>query len=455
MCLILPRKKVEGAVHRANQLKRAVTLNATTSETIGAPQSAGQQVPLGRVNFGGPADPNSIDGFFFGANEEGGVLPSAEGINVEEEELGGRGVGEKHDRRTADAADNGSKTAGAAVVLEGGGPAETLFQQAQAAAAAAAVANSPAGKEAAGGERQGGNQVFLTGVPSPLVQAVEETGNPPVTPMNISATLAKLQERGREDMSPSSRAPLSPVGCCPGRDGDVAVAAHGGRVTAAAVAAAAGGGERSGAASGEGMSQTQCHTAHAFSVGNSSSEDVSTSFREQRLGGFTSRPTEARRDAQPASCGSYGIVAEERSIGLSTATAHRGWALASRFNGGNSTAGASVGASADSEAHQGWHTACIFSGGGGGGGDRESLSFCCSAPSSFVFGNGDEERFARAGRGSVGTIVRAAGSRHCRARNNSKGLLNSLRRFVTSHVDPYKVGASKGTRVRHEGSDYE
>ena len=329
-------------------------------------------------------------------------------------------------------------------------------------AAAAGAANSRVAAETAGREQpqQGKTQAFLTAVPSPAVQSADGAGNPPVTPLNISATLAKLQDQGIRSRSSSfSGVPLSPVRYCPEGDHGLAAAARCERV-----AGGGGGGEQKDGASAEGASRARCHACHASSTGNpSSTDDVMAGFRgqqQQQQVDFASRSEEGEGGACSA-CrgGTYGFVEDGRSIGgLSTTEAAQEWAYWSRCHGGcqaaAAAAAASVCASASSEQHHGWHTGSFSSGvgsDGGGGGGEEGSFYCCCAPSSSVLevggmafdeSGGGEERFRGEGRGpAVGTMAAKGVNGLANASGGGNDLFNSLRHFVTLHVDPYKVGA--------------
>lgn len=433
-------------MRRDRQVKRARLLQANTG--AGVPAPAGQHAPkehLERVDFGGPGGQTAD--FLCSASDRPASRGEGTGRDAggggkkegEREEQGERnaGAGDGYKRKTEPVVSASAHAAGSLSHAQAGAVATA------AAAAAAAAADAQPGRKTEGGERHVETQAFLTGVLAPTIQDKEGQGNQPATPIDVSATLAKLQDR-RQSGPPhhyGGGEPLSPARYCPERDNAVAAGACGGRI-----ADGEGGGRgeaRSGAAPTDGVPHTRCHAAHAFSLGN-----PFVGFHAQQVDyGF--RSDEGRREVPSVRCNSHGLVGDERSVDFSTAVAAAApavWAERSNFVGGCFASASSVGASS-SEEHQRdyWHAGCFSSGWGS--------SWCSAAPSPSVvdvrgiaFGSGDEEMWRRDGWESVGTMA-ARGDSSTQAGDSSNGLLDSLRHFVASQVDPYRVGTSEGYRA--------
>ncbi|CAM9569155.1 unnamed protein product [Pylaiella littoralis] len=419
ICLILPRGKIEAAVHRDHQVKRSLqtmrTTDVATAENSNMARSSGG---LGTVSFGGPGELKHR--YLSDEKEEGGVLLGGEM---------GKKNGEKHSDDIPTDGDKPETGAGAPALggVAGGagyaGPSGgsalqsplSITQAARAAAAAAATGTTEA-TEAAGAAGAAGagaclkgtaeraddgrrtkekHAAFLTGVPLPHVAIIGELEHSPETPMDISSTIAELQDRRNPPQGGTIL--LSAAAAGDFSEYDAGVAGTSGR----AAAHDGGGvceGEGNGTIPAEDMSHSWYDTSLTPSVGNPS-EDGLTSCLQQG----------------------------EQSVNLLTAGA-QSWAGASECSGGYS-AGTSAGS--NSGDLPSWRVACsTFSSAAG-----EGMRYCASSVLGIglvTISSGDEEERFIGG-------VRREGAQETAARGDtSDGLFSSLRSFVASHVDPCK-----------------
>ncbi|CAM9375137.1 unnamed protein product [Ectocarpus sp. 12 AP-2014] len=429
-CFVLPRGKVEAAVHRDHHMKRSrlfqsnqsnhnnnsavdskgLTMSPIAEHHQTANISGLSKDELARVCFGGPGEPPGLAYLSLaggGPVEGGRRQPGGGGRDVAAERAGTAAVGEPKNVAGGNALAEDCGVGGSNL------PAPSSMQVVAGASAGAAEASG-----GGGGLTQG--RAFLTGVPSTHINTERLVSQAPTGA--ISTSVSSLQ--GMEGSCPSDSATLASGVMAGGRGGDDAGFGVGDLPTVGGGSAEGGGNAKQ----AEEASQSRHDGPLVSSIANSSVTD-STDF------------------PQPLS-------ATDHSTEAVTAAAAQPWSDTSECCSDRCWA---VDASAGSEVPKSWQmgtSRCSISPAVAATSDGESHCSAC--------GLGD--RVAGSSRGGGSSMCSAGlddsdgnGSKPHNSNNNNKsgdssnengGLINRMRSHIYSHADPSENQHRRHPRVR-------